>query len=441
LADQVSKLKRIIGLPAALALLTLTGACAGGAASPTSAPSPEAASDFMLGLSQVDARSVALASQLGVRWLRPTVRWADVEPVLGQPGLTVADVKANPALVDDYSRSVDWSAPDAQLSSMSAAGLRAFVVVGHGYASRLPRWNGAAATPDAIGREAYLGRLYLHVRAVVERYDGDGRLDAAGVTPVHHWQVENELNQAYLTALWGWREPSFERAPGSAWQDWDFLTRLLATLVDAVKESDPSALTAVNFHTDVSDALSARLGQRTWRQAIQQWSSLVDIVGIDAYPNYYRAQPPRGSALGDRVSAARQLAGAKPVVVLETGYPSGPAVEGYDEASQEAYIRAAYASAVAAGARGYFHFGSLTSESHAVEITPEDLENLAHVGAAYDGEDVDWLIGFSLTRSGYLKGHFVSVLQAVEGYWGLVRADGSPKPSWGVVQELAGNHP
>lgn len=395
----------------------------------------------MFGLSQVDARTVALASELGVRWLRPAVRWADVEPVLAQPSLTVADVKADPSLVEQYSRSVDWTAPDALLAALSGGGLRAFVIVGHGYASRLPRWNGIAATPDAIGREAYLGRLYLHVRAVVERYDGDGHLDAPGITPVHHWQLENELNEAYLTALWGWREPSFEQAHISAWQDWDFLTRLLTTLADAVKGSDASALTAVNFHTDVSDALSATLGKKTWRQAIQQWSPLIDIVGIDAYPNYYRAQPPRGSVLGDRVSAARQLAGGKPVVVLETGYPSGPAIEGFDEASQDAYIRAAYASAVAAGASGYFHFGSVTAESHSVDITPVDLENLVRVGAAYDGEDVGWLISFSLTQPDYLKGHFVSVLQAVEGYWGLVRADGSHKPSWGAVQELARSQP
>jgi hypothetical protein len=437
--DERSNLNKKMGL---LALLAASSVACGGGAAFLSAPStPPPASDFMFGLSQVDARAVSLASELGVRWMRPAVRWADVEPALARPSLTVADVKANPSLVEQYSRSVSWAAPDALLSSISGAGLRSFVIVGHGYAWRLPRWNGVAATPDAIGRELYLGHLYLHVRAVVERYDGDGQLDAPGITPVRHWQLENELNEAYLTALWGWREPSFERAHASAWQDWGFLTRLLTTLRDAVKDSDAGSLTAVNFHTDVSDALSATLGKTTWRQAIQQWSGFIDIVGVDAYPNYYRAQPTRGAVVGERVSAARSFAGDRPVIVLEAGYPSGPAVEGFDEASQDAFVRAAYTAAVSAGARGYFHFGSVTSETHAVEITPADLANLERVGAAYDGEDVGWLITFSLTQPSYVQGHFVGVLQAVEGYWGLLRRDGSRKPAWSTVQELARRQP
>jgi len=437
--DEDSNLNKKLGFLAVLAAFSV--ACGGGAASPSTPSTPAPANDFMFGLSQVDTRAVSLASELGVRWLRPAVRWADVEPALARPSLTVADVKANPSLIEQYSRSVSWAAPDALLSSISGAGLRPFVIVGHGYTTRLPRWNAAAATPDAIGRELYLGHLYLHARAVVERYDGDGNLDAPGIAPVRHWQLENELNEAYLTALWGWREPSFELAHASAWQDWGFLTRLLTTLRDAVKDSDASALTAVNFHTDVSDALSTTLGKTTWRQAIQQWSSLIDIVGVDAYPNYYRAQPTRGSVVGERVSAARSLAGAKPVIVLEAGYPSGPALEGFDEASQDAFIRAAYTAAVSAGARGYFHFGSITAESHQAQITPTDLVNLERVGAAYDGEDVGWLITFSLTQPDYLKGHFAGVLQAVEGYWGLVRADGSRKPAWSTVQELARRQP
>jgi hypothetical protein len=306
---------------------------------------------------------------------------------------------------------------------------------------RLPLYRGAPASPDAIGRELYLGHLYLHVRAVVERYDGDGYLDAPGIAPVRRWQLENELNEAFLTALWGWRQPSFEAAPGSAWQDWDFLTRLLDTLVDAVKSSDPGAVTAVNFHTDVSDSLSTALGKKTWRQAIAAWSGKIDIVGVDVYPNYYRAQPVRGNVVGERVSEALRLGGGKPVMVLEAGYPSGPSVEGFDEASQDAFIRAAYASAVSAGARGYFHFGSVTRESHDALVTPLDLANLELVAAAYDGQDASALIAFYLTQTAYIKGHFVKVLQAVEGYWGLVRADGSRKPAWGTVQELARRQP
>jgi hypothetical protein len=405
------------------------------------ASSGASSSDFVFGLSQVDAGALPLTAQLGVRWVRPAINWGEVEPTLASPGLTVAQVKANPGLVEDYSRSARWSGPDALLGSMTSAGIQGFVIVGHGYAWRLPLFRGVPASPDAIGREQYLGHLYLHVRAAVERYDGDGYLDAPGIAPVRRWQLENELNEAFLTALWGWRQPSFEAATGSAWQDWDFLTRLLDTLVDAVKSSDQGALTAVNFHTDVSDALSASLGKKTWRQAIEAWSSKVDIVGVDVYPNYYRAQPVRGAVVGERVSEAQRLAGGKPVMVLETGYPSGPSAAGFDEAAQDAFIRAAYASAVAAGARGYFHFGSVTRESHEVEITAVDLANLEMVAAAYDGQDASALVGFYLTQTAYIKEHFVKVLQAVEGYWGLVRADGSRKPAWATVQELARQQP
>jgi len=87
----------------------------------------------MLGLSQADnANAVALASQLGVRWLRPAVNWGDVEPTLARPSLTVAQVKANPSLVEEYSRTVRWTVPDALLGSLGSAGIQPFVVVGHG---------------------------------------------------------------------------------------------------------------------------------------------------------------------------------------------------------------------------------------------------------------------------------------------------------------------
>jgi hypothetical protein len=392
---------------------------------------------FILGTSQGESTTVTLSAELGMRWHRGKVRWSSVEPVITQRELTMEEVDSNPSMIVDYIQSHNWSTSDSVLTDMKAQGLEPLMIVGHGYTGTLPDFEGQTLTPNRIGQGNYLGHIYLFTRAAVERYNGDGEHDAPGGLVVKFWQLENELNQAYLTALWGWRTPSFLDALDCAWKDWEFVTRLLRTLSTAVRTEDPEAWTTVNFHTDIPGEINEGFLIPSWQDSIRQWVDLIDIIGVDAYPNYYQSQPVRGEVLATRVATASEMGCGKPVMVIETGYPTGPSERGYTEAGQAEYIQEAYQASVNAGARGFFLFGVKTGEAHGVVITPEDLANLEYLGQLFEAGAFAELLDFTLANIDYLQNHFVDVLQSVEPYWGLVRSDGTHKLGWDVLQGIA----
>ncbi|OGL48232.1 MAG: hypothetical protein A2161_07630 [Candidatus Schekmanbacteria bacterium RBG_13_48_7] len=392
--------------------------------------------EFLFGTSQGGPEVVPLAAELGARWIRGKVSWDDVEPEILIQTLTVADVKANPAMIIYYINTHDWSYSDTWLAEMKNNGMEPLMIIGHGYSTTLPYFNGQRITPDILGRENYLGHIYLFTRAAVERYNGDGEYDAPGGLVVKYWQLENELNQAFFTALWGWRTPSFMDALGSAWQDWNFVTELLATLYEAVKIEDPLALTTVNFHTDVPAEINQSFLLPSWQDSIRLWLPWVDFIGIDAYPNYYIPEPVNGEILAQRIAEAYERGCGKPVVVIETGYPSGPPERGYNETLQAQYIQEAFDAAVSAGALGFFLFGVKTGETHGIIITPEDIANLEYLADLYNQGLPIPLIAWALLNQDYIQNHFIDVMQSVESYWGLVRIDGSHKPGWHVFQSL-----
>lgn len=397
--------------------------------------------EFLFGLSQVPADAHATARDVGAAYLRPTLSWRAIEPTVEPTGLTVDAVRGDPALVSQYIASHDWTAFDERLGAIAAAGLDAVPIVGHGYTGTLPLRGGLPAAPDVLGREEYLARQYLFTRAVVERYDADGTDDSPLGLRIGLWQTENELNQAFFTAIFGWRTPAYFDALGSAWMDFDYVTRILRTLRMAVKDADPTALTTMNFHSDVHPDLNLYFRHPGWLSAIVLWRMEMDVVSFDAYPNYYRSTPPNGAAVGERAAQVATLACGMPVVVMETGYPSAPAEAGFDEAAQAAFLREAFDTAVAAGVRGFFFFGTRTSETHAVSITPEDLVALDQLATWIETGDAASLLSYAIANATYVQGHLAQVVQAVEGYWGLYRADGSEKPALAVLREIGATLP
>lgn len=392
--------------------------------------------EFVFGVGHGQSSYIPYVEELGIGWMRPNMGWKTIEPEIEIPELTVEDVEADPALIVDYIETRNWTAFDTLLATMRDAGISPFAIIGHGYGSNHPMIDGRRASPDVLGRENYLGHIYLYARAVVERYDGDGVLDAPGGLVVKHWQMENEFNQAFLTALWGWREPHGLDAFGCAWGDWDFLTLLLATLHHAIKVEDPEAVTTVNFHTDIHPNLNHLLLLPSWQEAISLWRDYMEVIGIDSYPNYYRSDPVRGEILADKVAAAVELGRGRPVIVMECGYPNGPAERGYDEERQALFIREAFDAARAAGASGYFQFGVKSTGTHSVEITDEDLENLENLGQAFQEGRAGWLLAFALLNADYMLGHFLEVLKSVEPYWGVIGAEDVHRPGWYVLRDI-----
>jgi hypothetical protein len=249
-------------------------------------------------------------------------------------------------------------------------------VVANGFKGHLPylQKTRKIITPDRVGKNNYIALATLFTRAAAMRYKDK----------IDYWQVENELNAAGLTVLWGWRK-------GKAWWNFDFLTALLVSLVDAIKKEDPKSYVCVNFHT----------GAPGWKRDIGKWEKYLDIIGIDVYPNYIFAKPVYGKKVGEFVKLARKIT-KKPVVVIETGYPSGPVKRDYSEQNQAKYIKDAAISTKTAGAKGFFYFTLRSAEM--------------------------------LTTAGINP--LFSYLGTVEGFWGLIRKDGSPKPAWFEYQKI-----
>lgn len=425
----------VLALAAVSALSIAAPYCGPGAGCPDDFQ-PVVLPEFLFGLSQVPAEATSIALDVGARYLRPTLSWRVVEPTVSPTGLTVAAVRADPSLVTQYLATHDFGAFDQRLGEIAAAGLVPVPIIGHGYTGTLPLREGVPAAPDVLGREEYLARQYLFTRAVVERYDGDGVDDAPSGLRIGLWQTENELNQAFFTAIFGWRHPAFFEALNSAWMDFAYMTELLHTLRTAVKDADPTALTTMNFHTDVHPDLNLFFRQPGWQSAIVLWRTEMDVVSFDAYPNYYRSTPPDGASVGARAGTVASLSCGRPVVVMETGYPSGPAEAGFDEVKQATFLREAFDSSLAAGVRGFFLFGAKTSETHSATITQEDLEALEFLAESFETGDARTLLEYVFANAAYVQGHLVNVVQAVEGYWGLLRTDGSEKPAYQVLRDI-----
>jgi hypothetical protein len=424
--------------------LALLGALAMGANCESGCPQdyePVELPGFLFGLSQVPADAIAIAQEVGAGALRPTLSWRVVEPTLTAQGLTLAGVRGDPAGIAAWAASRDWSSFDQRLGAIADAGLLAVPIIGHGYATTLPLLGGMPAAPDVLGREEYLARQYRFTRAVVERYDGDGVDDAPSGLRIPLWQTENELNQAFFTAIFGWRHPALFGAFGSAWQDWPYVTRILETLRLAVRDADPTALTTMNFHTDVHPGINEYFGHPGWLESIGEWREQMDVVSFDAYPNYYRSSPPDGAAVGVRASMVRSQACGRPVLVMETGYPTGPAESGYDEAQQATFVRDAFDSSVAAGVRGFFLFGARGSETHAATITPFDLAQIALLAGFLETGNAEALLQYAFANLTYVQTQLAAVVQSVEGYWGLYRADGSEKPALQVMRDIGAELP
>ena len=308
-------------------------------------------SDFIFGFSHaVQPESIYVWSQasyeqkldrmigdfemVGAAWYRAYIIWKDVDPMLEEPELSLDEVnddKVQAYAFEDVDK--NWAKYDLLMDKLDAAGIKLFLVIAAGYTWELPRMSdGTKATvpalPETIGYDNYIAQACLHARAAVRRYG-----QTVGV-----WVTEAELNMAGPTVLWGWRD-------GVAWWDADFLTELLATLSSCVHQEDPAAQVTMNFHTDVA-----------WKNRVRDWAPYLDIISLDAFPNYFISDPVRGHVVGRRVRETLLLGTGKPVVVQETSYPTGVSYFHFTEEKQAQFIQEGVRSVYDAGGSGYFHF-------------------------------------------------------------------------------------
>jgi hypothetical protein len=192
---------------------------------------------------------------------------------------------------------------DDLVNTLTSRRIAVVPVIACGYQRMLPQ----GLEPDP-NRDLYLKRVSIHTRLMVRHYKDR----------IKNWQIENEPNWWAEHAAGGWRS-------GLAWvHEHGFRHELLQSLNDTVHKEDPSATTIINLE---ADAMVLDPGA---------YSSYCDILGLDFYPNYKISHPINTKVLKMADQVAKKL--SKPVMISETGYPSGPSLLGYSADSQAKYV-------------------------------------------------------------------------------------------------------
>lgn len=158
----------------------------------------------------LDDAVIGRVASTSARLVRMPIQWPYIEPVDASPPVYA------------------WSGLDGVVARLSRAGLVPLAVL---YGR--PPW--AATTACGLVDKVPLARYAAYVGALVERYDGDGHLDAPAAATIRHWEIENE--------------PDFDRSHaggandhgscfGGAAADYG---RLLRAAYLAAKAADPGA--------------------------------------------------------------------------------------------------------------------------------------------------------------------------------------------------------
>jgi len=260
--------------------------------------------------------------------------------------------------------------------------------------------------PNIIGEQLYLAYLYRYARASVHRYKDRVSL----------WQIENELNEAYFTAVIGWRMFPPVLQSQNSWGNWTFLTQIIETLKLAVQDEQqqqaPPASAPLqalhNFHTDIPEHIHELFHvPGFYLDAVADWQQYLDVVAFDAYPNYVVASPNYGSVVGQRAANIRNvsdLAATKPVMVMETGFPvanssTPPYPVNYTDAGQSSYMTSAFKSLQAAGGTGFCVFGTWPNSGFNAPpggYTQQDLKAINLVQGVYQTGDLAPLLRWLL---------------------------------------------
>ena len=277
---------------------------------------------------------------------------------------------------------------------------------------------------------------------------------------IHLWQIENELNEAWLASVAGQRRFQFF---GSKWRDWSFLTTLLSTLRDAVKDEDASALVTTNFHTDVAKWVhDVLLLKGYYEEAVSSWSNMLDIVSIDAYPNMLVASPCLSNVVAERylfrvvffilhflahsslsrgrVSNSRIASQNKSVFVMEWSYPMDsangtfPGAANFSNSNQVLCIKETLEAVKSAGGDGFMYF-KFQRQSGIVPppggYSDLDLEALKLIAMVMSNNEnpiylLEWLqSGLHLQ---YLEHRLPILLSSIQQGFGLITLDGKYRP-------------
>jgi hypothetical protein len=248
-----------------------------------------------------------------------------------------------------------WEGTDPTIQALSRAGIRPVAVL-----YTRPPW----ASSDGCGPVDLvpIARYQAYLRALVERYDGDGINDAPGSPRIGHWEVENEEDFDLGMGIW-------ENDTGSC-----FGGPLAAAYADhlrasykAIKTADPTAtvlfggLAYDRFYNGPAgysptgpfdyEFVGNTLASLTTRYSGESGYPFFDWMAVHIYNDFrnnWDGAQPYNQELAAKVAHLRnhQMVRSgvfdlrsKPIVITEVGLSSAPADQWTyrDEALQAAY--------------------------------------------------------------------------------------------------------
>lgn len=374
------------------------------------------------------------ASELGIHFMRLDFPWRNVVPKLSKSDLWERhELEENPHLVEQLIKKLEqsnaWVAFDRKIAWAKKFNIEMIPIVGHGYQFDQPFYKGKPFGPHLVGKEKYLGTMALFVRAFVRRY----------AEHFNYVQIENELNVAAPTMLWGWRLPSgMEGMKSGPFADWNFLTEIIKTLSHSVRREHATARIIHNFHTDLSVKMLHRLGLPSWSEAVEWWRPYLDIIGLDLYPTYYDANKNYRGNLARQVEKAKLVGCGRPVMIMETNYPRGPHDRAFDALKQAAYVKNAIDEARASGAEALLFYGavSLSYQEDHEHFSASEKRLIKKLGQSLEQGDLLGL-GFTLFWHNRLvkSGELAKLLTTVEPFWDFFDENRMPVPAYAILRD------
>jgi hypothetical protein len=263
-------------------------------------------------------RGVADLSQANAGWIRIPVPWSQMAPVQ--------------VPIEQY----NWSVSDSIVRTANEANIQLLYTI-----SQQPNW--ISDHPMGPPRPTAMADVVAFVRALVERYDGDGVGDAPGSPIVRSFELYNEpdnTSQSLYTAPWGYRAGEY--------------AALLKLLYPVVKSASPQAQLVVGGLAHdwfLEDGGPFNRGFLDELLAACRGHDCFDAMNFHYYPGFRDTWEPYGPDLLGKATYFRQKLAVNgmasmPLICTETSWWGTPAWGG-DE-MQSRYVVQSYTRGIAA---------------------------------------------------------------------------------------------
>lgn len=259
-------------------------------------------------------------------WVRVPISWYLIEPE-----------KRNPPVYN-------WASADTftQAARRDTGGLEFIVTVGGNPDWASPFRNGVIDPEDVSSFVALMA-------AAVERYDGDGYLDAPGSPVVNHWEIYNEPDNGRAGEDYRWGNDGQKYA------------QLLAAVWPAVKNANPNV--QVVFGGIAYDWFSDNSSGPFVRQFLDDvlaagGGNVFDVMNFHVYPvfwyNWTDQESPGLLEKANYIKAKLASYGFpnKPLLITEAGWHSNSSANPPgDPEAQARYVVELFTQSIAVGAR------------------------------------------------------------------------------------------